>query len=238
MPTLFVSDLHLDPGYPDTIQSFRKLLETTASKSDALYILGDLFEIWIGDDYIDPAYQAVIDSLLTCTHQGTPVFLLHGNRDFLLGDNFMRQTGCTLLPDPVLIDLYGQPTLLMHGDLLCTDDAEYQAFRHTVRDPEWQSAVLKKTIEERLAMAKDARSLSSELTRDKPEAIMDVNQDAVRQVFEQHDTRLLIHGHTHRSGFHELVINNKPARRIVLGDWHQRGNYLVVTPDDIKFEYC
>ena len=238
MPTFFVSDLHLDPCYPDAIQSFLKLLESTASKSDALYILGDLFEIWIGDDYIDPAYQAIIDSLLDLTHRGTPVFLLHGNRDFLLGDDFMQQTGCTLLPDPVLIDLYGQSTLLMHGDLLCTDDAEYQAFRHTVRDPKWQAAVLKKTIKERLAMAKDARSLSSELTRDKPEAIMDVNQDAVRQVFEEHDTRLLIHGHTHRPGLHELTIEYNLVRRIVLGDWHKRGNYLIATPDDIKVGYC
>jgi UDP-2,3-diacylglucosamine hydrolase len=236
--TLLISDLHLDPRYPDTIQNFINLLESNVLKTDTLYILGDLFEIWIGDDYIEPAYQPVIHSLQTLTQHGTPVFLLHGNRDFLLGNNFMQQTGCTLLPDPVLVDLYGQSTLLMHGDLLCTDDAEYQAFRHTVRDPEWQTNVLRKSIEERLAMAEDARSLSSELTRDKPDAIMDVNDDAVRQVFEQHDTRLLIHGHTHRPGFHELMVNNKPARRIVLGDWHQRGNYLVVTPDGFTVKYC
>ena len=154
MYTLFVSDLHLDPDYPDTIQRFLNLLAAHTTQADALYILGDLFEIWIGDDYIEPAYQPVIKSLQDCTKKGLPVYLLHGNRDFLLGDEFMQQTGCTLLPDPVLIDLYGQPTLLMHGDLLCTDDLEYQAFRHTVRDPDWQTGVLKKSVAERLAMAR------------------------------------------------------------------------------------
>lgn len=238
MPTLLLSDLHLDPGYPATIQRFLELLETSARNSEAFYILGDLFEIWIGDDYIDPAYQAVINTLQACTRQGLKIYLLHGNRDFLLGAQFMRQTGCRLLADPVMIDLYGQPVLLMHGDLLCTDDTEYQLFRRTIRDPDWQTAVLRKTVEERLAMAKDARSLSSELTLDKPESIMDVNQDAVGKIFEQYDTQLLIHGHTHRPGFHDLIVNNKPVRRIVLGDWHDKGNYLQATPDEIKFMYC
>lgn len=238
VPTLLLSDLHLDPRYPATIQRFLGLLETRAHQNEACYILGDLFEIWIGDDYIDPAYQAVINALQSCTRQGLKISLLHGNRDFLLGTQFMQQTGCKLLSDPVMIDLYGQPVLLMHGDQLCTDDTEYQLFRRTVRDPDWQTAVLRKSVEERLAMAKDARSLSSELTREKPDAIMDVNQGAVGKIFAQYDTRLLIHGHTHRPGFHDLTVNNKPVRRIVLGDWHDRGSYLQATPDEIKFMYC
>lgn len=238
MYTLFVSDLHLDPDYPDTIQRFLNLLAAHTTQADALYILGDLFEIWIGDDYIEPAYQPVIKSLQDCTKKGLPVYLLHGNRDFLLGDEFMQQTGCTLLPDPVLIDLYGQPTLLMHGDLLCTDDLEYQAFRHTVRDPDWQTGVLKKSVAERLAMASDARSLSSELTRDKPEAIMDVNQDAVLRTIEHYQARLLIHGHTHRPGTHEMVVNNQPVHRVVLGDWHMQGNFLRISRNEIQFENC
>jgi UDP-2,3-diacylglucosamine hydrolase len=236
--TLFVSDLHLDPDYPDTIQRFLNLLAAHTTQADALYILGDLFEIWIGDDYIEPAYQPVIKSLQDCTSKGLPVYLLHGNRDFLLGDEFMQQTGCTLLPDPVLIDLYGQPTLLMHGDLLCTDDLEYQAFRHTVRDPDWQTGVLKKSVAERLAMAGDARSLSSELTRDKPEAIMDVNQDAVLRTIEHYQARLLIHGHTHRPGTHEMVVNNQPVHRVVLGDWHKQGNFLRISRNEMQFENC
>ncbi len=238
MPTLFVSDLHLDPDYPGTIRKFLGLLETIAIKADALYILGDLFEIWIGDDYVEPAYLPVVNSLQACTRQGLNIYLLHGNRDFLLGGQFMQQTGCQVLPDPVVIDLYGQRALLTHGDLLCTDDTEYLAFRRMVRDPEWQTAVLKKSVDERLVMAKDARSLSSELTRDKPEAIMDVNQDAVRNAFELHNTPLLIHGHTHRPGFHALTANNKSVRRIVLGDWHKKANYLQATPDEIKVMYC
>ena len=238
VPILFVSDLHLDPGHPATIQRFLGLLQAHATRAKALYILGDLFEIWIGDDHIDPAYQPVINGLQACTKQGQEIYLLHGNRDFLLGEQFMQLTGCSLLPDPVMVNLYGRSTLLTHGDLLCTDDREYQAFRRTVRDPAWQAAVLKKSIDTRLAMAQDARSLSSELTRDKPEAIMDVNQDAVREIFEQHDTRLLIHGHTHRPGMHDMSVNNKPVRRIVLGDWHREGNYLEVTEEAIRYQSC
>ncbi len=237
MSSAFISDLHLDPGHPAPIRNFLDLLATGLRNTDALYILGDLFEIWIGDDHIDSGYQPVIAALRQTTDQGLPVYLLHGNRDFLVGPDFLEITGCQLLADPELIDLYGQRTLLMHGDLLCTDDSDYQAFRQTVRNPSWQAQVLEKSVHERLAMARDVRLLSSELTDDKPDAIMDVNQAAVHAMIEQYDADLLIHGHTHRPGIHPFSVNQRPVQRAVLADWHEQGNLLRVTGEKLVLEY-
>lgn len=237
MSHVFISDLHLDPADPTRIEKFLDLLDHRLACANALYILGDLFEIWIGDDHIDTACEPVIGALRKTTRQGLPVFLMHGNRDFLIGDRFLSLTGCRLLDDPTLIEVYGQRTLLMHGDLLCTDDRDYQAFRRTVRNPEWQRQVLKKPVKERLAMARDARLLSNEMTQGKAGAIMDINPDTVLLIMQQYRSHLLIHGHTHRPGIHKLTLENETVTRAVLADWHTQGSLLRLTTDGLSLEY-
>lgn len=232
--TLFISDLHLDPGRPATTELFVDFLHGRVRDSDGLYILGDLFEVWIGDDDTEPMNAIVMDALAECTRSNIPVFFMSGNRDFLVGKQFAERTGCTLLEDPAIIDLYGQPTLLMHGDTLCTDDTEYQAYRSRVRDPVIQAAFMAKSLQERRAFVGEIRENSRDLSREKPEAIMDVNQQAVIDIMTVSDTRRLIHGHTHRPAIHELSIDGSPARRYVLGDWYENGNYLECTENDCR----
>ena len=234
--TLFISDLHLDPERPAVTALFLELLDTRARTADALYILGDLFEAWIGDDDASPMNQAVCEGLQQCATAGTPVFIMHGNRDFLLGAQFAEASGCTLLDDPAQIDLYGTPTLLMHGDLLCTDDEEYMAFRAMVRDTQWQHELLSKSLEERQLIAKEMRSRSREQTGGKPESIMDVNSDAVARTMTDHQVQRLIHGHTHRPAIHDLVISGHHAQRIVLGDWYEQGSLLECTSSGCRLE--
>jgi UDP-2,3-diacylglucosamine hydrolase len=230
--TLFVADLHLSEQRPDIIELFRTLLREEAAQADALYILGDLFEAWLGDDAVLPAMAEVLSSLTTLTESGVPVFVMVGNRDFLLGSDFEKMTGCTLLPDPSVVNLYGTNTLLMHGDTLCTDDLDYQAFRKQVRNPEWQKMVLAKSIEERVKMAQAARAESQAKTREKSEEIMDVNAQAVAEAFHTHGVNRLIHGHTHRPAVHAISVDNQPVTRIVLGDWHERASVLRVSADN------
>ena len=227
--TLFISDLHLDPARPDITALFREFLATEAASAEALYILGDLFEAWVGDDDDSPDSLALIQALRQCTGSGTPVYVMHGNRDFLLGERFASNSGVTLLNDPTVIDLYGVPTLLMHGDLLCTDDTEYQAFRAQVRDPAWQATLLQKPLAERQAIAREMREASRTQTAGKPESIMDVNADTVSDYLRRHHTRQLIHGHTHRPGTHEIELDGDTARRFVLGDWYTQGSMLQCT---------
>jgi UDP-2,3-diacylglucosamine hydrolase len=224
--TLFISDLHLDPERPAVTRLFLEFLATRARDADAVYILGDLFEAWIGDDDASPLNLEVIQGIRACVDAGTPVFVMHGNRDFLLGERFAGQSGCTLLQDPAGIDLYGTPTLLMHGDLLCTDDTEYLAFRDMVRDSDWQAELLAKPLAVRREMAAEMRRNSREKTAGKPESIMDVNPAAVRDAMTQHGVEQLVHGHTHRPGVHRLEIAGQPARRYVLGDWYDQGSML------------
>ncbi|MDH3980351.1 MAG: UDP-2,3-diacylglucosamine diphosphatase [Gammaproteobacteria bacterium] len=224
--TLFVSDLHLDPERPAITQLFLDFLAHQAGKAEAIYVLGDLFEAWIGDDDTSSLNQAVCAGLNDCASAGSPVYVMHGNRDFLLGERFARLAGCTLLEDPTVIDLYGTPTLLMHGDLLCTDDTEYMQFRDTVRDATWQSTLLARPLEERRAIAREMRQASREQNSGKPEAILDVNAQAVIDTMTGHGVRRLIHGHTHRPGIHDLVIDGQPAQRMVLGDWYEQGSLL------------
>jgi UDP-2,3-diacylglucosamine hydrolase len=228
--TLFVSDLHLDPERPETTQLFLDFLGHGARPAEALYILGDLFEAWIGDDDDTPMNREVIEGLRSCTASGTPVFVMHGNRDFLLGKEFARQSGCTLLDDPTRIDLYGTPTLLMHGDLLCTDDSEYMKFRDMVHDPDWQTDMLSRPLKERRQIAADMRKASRELNSGKPEAIMDVNSGVVIDIMTTRQVTRLIHGHTHRPAIHDHAIPGKDTQRIVLGDWYLRGSVLDCTP--------
>jgi UDP-2,3-diacylglucosamine hydrolase len=234
--TLFISDLHLDAGRPKITQLFLDFLETRASGSDALYILGDLFEAWIGDDDQSDMNQSVCQGLRQCAASGTPVFIMHGNRDFLLGERFAEKSNTTLLQDPTRIDLYGTPTLLMHGDLLCTDDTEYLSFREMVHDSQWQTGFLVKSLEQRRKIAVDMRALSKEKTSDKTESIMDVNQEAVIQTMTENQVPRLIHGHTHRPDVHELLIANEHARRFVLGDWYEQGSVLECSPDGCELQ--
>jgi len=227
LATLFVSDLHLHPSRPAIIACFLKFLGQQQGRADALYILGDLFESWIGDDHPEPAYHPVKLALGKCAKAGTPVYLMHGNRDFMLGETFAGETGCTLLPDPTRIDLYGTPTLLMHGDSLCTDDDEYQQIRARVRDPAWQQQARTLAVDKRLEIAAQARELSAQAKQGKQETIMDVNQDEVLRVIEENQVELLIHGHTHRPGSHTLNAGKRKVTRIVLGDWYTTGSVLV-----------
>ena len=227
MPSLFVSDLHLAADRPETTRLFIRFLETRARQARAVYILGDLFEVWLGDDMILPDYQPAIAAMKALTDSGVPLFLMHGNRDFFMGQQLMQLCGATLLDDPSKIDLDGIPTLLMHGDTLCTDDLEYMKFRAMVRNPQWQNEVLAKSPTERLALAKQFREISKTETGNKAENIMDVNPTEVERMFSTHAVKRLIHGHTHRPAVHELEINNQNVQRIVLGDWYAQGSVLV-----------
>lgn len=233
MTTLFISDLHLDQSRPEIIAIFRRFIADEAVNADALYILGDLFEAWIGDDADDATGKQFIDAMRPLRDAGKPCFYMHGNRDFLLGERFAREAGMTLLPDPSIINLYGTPTLLMHGDTLCTDDHAYQAFRTQVRSPQWQRQFLSRGIEKRQAFAAQARNESQRHTRDNSNAaIMDVNQQAVEAAMKSARVRRLIHGHTHRPASHTFDLtfdlNNAPATRIVLGDWYEQESVMQI----------
>jgi UDP-2,3-diacylglucosamine hydrolase len=234
--TLFISDLHLDAGHPAATQLFLQLLGGRARHADALYILGDLFEAWIGDDDDSPLGEDVCDALKACTASGVPVFIMHGNRDFLLGEHFMSRSGATLLDDPAIIDLYGQPVLLTHGDLLCTDDTPYQAFRHQVRDPRWQQDFLSRPLAERRRLAAEMRDASHAAKDHKPQAIMDVSVPAVSGMMRHHGVQRLIHGHTHRPAIHEFDMDGATALRMVLGDWYTSGSLLECSPQGCRLE--
>jgi len=228
MSTLFISDLHLSAERPAITALFLDFLRTRARQAEALYILGDLFEYWIGDDVAAQAeYRPLIDGLRELTAAGVSVYVMHGNRDFLLGSGFEQQTGCRLIPDPTLISLYGEKVLLMHGDTLCTDDVAYLKFRAMVRNPDWVKMFLGKTIAERVAIVREYREISKTATAAKKPEIMDVHPDAVETTLRQHSVRHLIHGHTHRPAQHELQLNGQSVRRTVLGDWYDQGSVLV-----------
>ena len=226
MAILFISDLHLSQERPEITRCFIRFLNEQAIDAEALFILGDLFEVWLGDDMILPDYQDAITSLKKLTATGVPVYVMYGNRDFLMRKKFEELTGAQLIHEPHTIVLQELPTLLLHGDTLCTDDTEYQKLRAMVRNPEWQNDVLSKSPVERLALAKQMRDISKEQTSQKETAIMDVNQDTVEQTMRDHNVRQLIHGHTHRPGYHQFALDDQPVQRIVLGDWYKTGNYL------------
>lgn len=232
MTSLFLSDLHLEDARPEPTAWLMSFLEGPARSADAVYILGDLFEYWIGDDSITPTARAVAEATSRLAAQGLKIGFQHGNRDFLLGKRFAREAGFELLPEYLVVDLYGTPTLLLHGDSLCTDDLEYQAFRAQSRTKAWQSAVLAMTVEERIAMAKNARESSEQHKDATAMSIMDVNEDAVRQAFAEHGVTRMIHGHTHRPATHEHELaDGGRGTRIVLSDWYEAGSYLEVTAE-------
>ncbi|HVC28061.1 MAG TPA: UDP-2,3-diacylglucosamine diphosphatase [Gammaproteobacteria bacterium] len=229
MATLFISDLHLDASRPRITQLFLDFMKQEPRQADAVYILGDFFEVWLGDDDPDPHHAQVMDAVRELTDSGVPVYFMHGNRDFLIGTDFAKRTGVQLLPDPTVVELSGIPTLLMHGDTLCTDDVEYQAFRKLVRDPVRQKAFLASPLAERRAFVTHARAASGLSIAQKSESIMDVNQQAVETVMREHGVDRLIHGHTHRPATHKLQSDGEHKIRIVLGDWYHQGSILRVT---------
>lgn len=226
-PALFISDLHLDGQRPDSVALFQRFMREVAPTSSALYILGDFFETWVGDDDLTDAFhREIVAALRALSDGGVSVFFLPGNRDFLAGADFAHAAGLSLLPDPARVDLFGTPTLLSHGDIFCTDDATYQAFRDQVRDPAWQSEFLAKPLQERHALARALRERSEQAKAGKRPEIMDVNAAAVTRWVLRMDVRRIIHGHTHRPARHEFRAADRIVERWVLPDWYETGGYL------------
>jgi UDP-2,3-diacylglucosamine hydrolase len=229
--TLFISDLHLDAARPEITQALAVFLDQN-QHCERLFILGDLFEAWVGDDDDSALALEITDILSGFSAAGPALYLMQGNRDFLLGEDFCQVVGAQLLPDPTVIDLYGEPTLLMHGDTLCTDDTDYQAFRKTARDPNWQAVLLGHSLDERRALAKQLRSISKESSSNKAEDIMDVTAQEVYRMMTSQGVKQLIHGHTHRPARHDA----SSGTRWVLGDWAQKGWFIRASDTGIELE--
>jgi len=225
---LLISDLHLQEERPDITRAFVDLLDGRARHARALYILGDFFEAWIGDDAMTPFQQSICQALRRLSDSGTAVYLMHGNRDFLIGKAFCQAAGCTLLADPSVVQLGGEPVLLMHGDTLCTRDVGYMKMRRYLRHPVTLWVLRHLPLAARRRLARKLRSESRAQTRMKATEIVDVTPEEVPKVMAAHGVRTLVHGHTHRPAIHKLVVDDQPARRIVLGDWDRRGWALQV----------
>ena len=233
-PVLFISDLHLAPERPELVAAFHALVPGRAHGAAALYVLGDLFDAWLGDDQLkEPLAAGIARALSALAASGTRVYLQRGNRDFLLGERFAKAAGATLLPDAVVHDLHGTPTLIMHGDQLCTDDVAYQRLRAFWQNPVRRRRLARLPYVVRRAFARLLRAGSRRATASKPEQIMDVNADAVTAAMSAHGVTRLIHGHTHRPARHELTVDGRPCQRYVLADWYKAGSYLEVAPDGI-----
>ncbi len=226
MTTLFISDLHIDENSPEVTRQFLDLVGGEAREAEALYILGDLFESWVGDDAADAHQTAAMAALKALTDSRVPCFVMHGNRDFLLGSRFCAMSGARLLPDPVIVTLYGEPVLVMHGDALCTDDRAYQRLRATVRDPLWQRQFLALSIAARRSLAGAARVGSRAHTAALEYTIGDVSPGSVTSALRGAGAATLLHGHTHRPAIHALTVDGRACTRIVLGDWHAKGSLL------------
>lgn len=225
---LLISDLHLEEQRPDITRAFLHFLQTRARGAEALYILGDFFEAWIGDDGMSPFQHSIARALRELSDAGTRIFLMHGNRDFLIGRAFCREAGCTLLKEPSIVQLNGEPVLLMHGDSLCTLDVGYMKLRRLLRNPLSLFILRNLPLTTRHKLARKLRSESRAQTSMKAREIIDVTPDEVPRIMAEHGVRTLIHGHTHRPAVHELQVNGQPARRIVLGDWDKQGWALQV----------
>ncbi|MEG1211836.1 MAG: UDP-2,3-diacylglucosamine diphosphatase [Leclercia sp.] len=233
MATLFIADLHLQTEEPAITAGFLRFLQGEARHADALYILGDLFEAWIGDDDPNPLHREMAAAINALVASGVPCFFIHGNRDFLIGKRFARECGMTLLAEETLLDLYGRKLLIMHGDTLCTDDTGYLAFRAKVHTPWIQTLFLALPLFIRSRIAAKMRAGSKAANSSKSMTIMDVNPQAVTHVMEKHQVQWLIHGHTHRPDVHNLTVNGEPAHRVVLGAWHTEGSMVKVTPEGV-----
>ena len=225
MSYCFISDLHLNQDRPDITKAFLNFLENTACKAEKLYILGDLFEAWIGDDDQNEFISEIQNALIRI-NKTTKVLFMHGNRDFLIGPDFASSAGMKILTDPVVEEMFGDPVLLMHGDLLCTEDIDYQKFRKVSRDIKWQKEFLSKPLAERRIIAQNLRGASKEATGKKKEEIMDVSEFEVIKIIQESSVSLLIHGHTHRPNSHSIALEKHTAKRIVLGDWDEYGWYV------------
>lgn len=235
--SLFISDLHLSVDQPHSMAAFRHFIAALTPQTEALYILGDLFDYWAGDDDLsDPFHAQVIASLRNLATHGTKVYLLHGNRDLLMGETLANACQATLLDDPALIDLYGTPTLLSHGDLLCTGDTEYQRYRAQVHDADFQRQFLAKPLAERKVYIAQLREHSMAEKQSKDSAIMDVSDEAVIALLREHGYPRLIHGHTHRLGRHEHLVDGHTCERWVLGDWNNKVNALRCDSSGIRWE--
>ncbi len=226
MATLFVSDLHLCPTRPAINRLFFDFLGGPAARAEALYILGDLFEYWAGDDDGDPFNASVLAALRELSGHGVALYLMHGNRDFLIGKVCAEKTGANLIEDPTLTELYGTPTLLMHGDTLCSDDIGYQTYRAEVRAPQWQKNFLAQPLPSRKQIIAGLRAENAAEKKLKSEAIMDVTVATVEVQLRDHGYPRLIHGHTHRPALHEHRVDGKRCERWVLADWYTSGSYL------------
>ena len=236
MSTLFISDLHLEASRPEIGEQFMAFLAGEARNADALYILGDLFEYWIGDDDPSPYYAEMKAAIRGLVDAGVPVYFMHGNRDFMIGERFAADTGVTLLEDPHLAEFHDDKVLLCHGDTLCTDDVEYQKVRAMTRNPAWQAMMLDKSVEERLAFAEQSRQQSLAHSMTSTDEIMDVNHDAVVATMRKHGVDILLHGHTHRPAVHPMHVNGRRANRIVLGDWYEQGSVVEWDEDGPRLE--
>ncbi|RTM77295.1 UDP-2,3-diacylglucosamine diphosphatase [Enterobacter quasiroggenkampii] len=234
MATLFIADLHLQTEEPAITAGFLRFLRGEAKSADALYILGDLFEAWIGDDDPNPLHREMAAAIHALVDSGVPCYFIHGNRDFLIGKRYARESGMTLLPEEQVLDLYGRKVLIMHGDTLCTDDTGYLAFRAKVHTPWIQKVFLALPLFIRNRIAVRMRAGSKAANSSKSMTIMDVNPQAVVRVMDKHDVQWLIHGHTHRPDVHSLIANGEPAHRVVLGAWHTEGSMVKVTPEGVE----
>ena len=231
--SLFISDLHLSEERSDICAAFTRFCEQRARAAEALYLLGDISDAWVGDDDDGPVATLLRQQLRALVDAGIAVYLMVGNRDFLFGERFARDTGCTLLQDPTVIDLYGKPTLLLHGDSLCTGDAEYMAFREQIRDPGLQAMLLEKSLQERRDIAAMLRSQSKSANATKAEDIMDVSPAAVEAILDEYGVKKMIHGHTHRPAVH---TQGGGRQRYVLGDWDLRGWMIVASQAGLELE--
>lgn len=234
MAVLFISDLHLDAARPEAIDRFERFMAGDARRAETVYVLGDLFEAWIGDDDDSPGLRPVVAALGELTRSGVPCYFMHGNRDFLVGERFADETGCRLLGDYETIAVHGERVLLTHGDLLCTDDTRYMTLRAELRSPAWQREFLAKPLDDRRRIARDLRELSQAEMAAKTEAIMDVNDHTVRETMRRFGVRTLLHGHTHRPSVHRFELDGAPAVRIVLGDWYEAGSVVRWTEDGFE----
>jgi UDP-2,3-diacylglucosamine hydrolase len=234
MSSLFASDLHLDSEAPWAIEAFISFLRGPARQAEALYLLGDIFEVWVGDDDATPDNAHICEALRELTASGVATFAIHGNRDFLLGEEFSRWTGVKLLPDPVMVELHGVRTLLSHGDVFCTEDASYQQLRSIVRQPRWQRRFLSLPIETRRTLASAARAGSKAHTQRTIPTIMDVNPDAVVRAMRATGARRLIHGHTHRPAIHPGVVDGVQIERVVLAPWYEAASCISVGAEGVQ----
>ena len=232
MKPRFISDLHLSDKYPELNQAFFKFLEESKEDCTHLFILGDLFETWIGDDDDTPIHIEIKQALKAFTTNGPETFFMHGNRDFLVGEAFVKETGITLLPDPYTLEINNQKVILSHGDFLCTDDKDYIDFRNQVRNQDWQNNFLEKTLNERKQIAANLRADSKEATSKKSNEITDVNNQSVEDFINEHQPDLFIHGHTHRPNIHDVGS----SKRIVLGDWGEYGWLLTIDGQEFNLE--